>query len=68
LKCITPTEPFLRRIDSNLISCGYQDNDYFELDCDTPEEHQAGIQSFQKKYAKESKSKKVNALLQTIMS
>lgn len=67
-KRITPAEPFLRRIDSNLIAYGYQDNDYFEFDCDTPEEYQAGIQSFEEKYGKESKSKKVNALLQTIMS
>ncbi|KYC42350.1 hypothetical protein WA1_20485 [Scytonema hofmannii PCC 7110] len=67
-KRITLTQPFLNRIDSNLIFYGYKDNDYFEEDCYTPEEYQAGIQSFEGKYSKVLKQKNVNTLLQNIMN
>jgi hypothetical protein len=60
-------QPFLKTIDSSLIFYGYKDNDYFEVDCNTSEEYEAGIQSFEDKYGNVSKPKNVNALLQNII-
>jgi hypothetical protein len=67
-KRITPVKPFLKRINSSLVLYGYKDNEYFELDCETSEEYEAEIQLFEEKYGKESKSEKINALLQAIIS
>ncbi|BAZ14640.1 hypothetical protein NIES4071_64840 [Calothrix sp. NIES-4071] len=67
-KDINPAQPFLKRIDSSLVLYGYKDNEYFELDCETSEEYEAEIQLFEEKYGKESKSEKINALLQAIIS
>jgi hypothetical protein len=61
-------KPFLKRIDSNLILYGYKDQEFFEKHCDSEENYQAEIESFEKIYGNSLNKIDVNAILQTITS
>ncbi|KAB8315663.1 hypothetical protein SD81_030330 [Tolypothrix campylonemoides VB511288] len=61
-------QPFLKKVDSNLIVYGYKDGEYFEKQYDSPETYQAAIQSFEEIYGSCLRRTDVNTILKKIIS
>ncbi|GAA6619686.1 hypothetical protein [Scytonema sp. NUACC26] len=72
LKKINVPQPFLKKIDSNLILYGYKDNEYFEEHYESEESYKTAIQSFESDGVSELKPQKkdndIKSILQTITS
>lgn len=61
-------QPFFKKIDSNFIIYGYQDNDYFEEYYDNEEDYKAAVKGFEEKYPKVPEQRNVGAMIQEIIS